>query len=442
MTTPLSGSTAPFAVRPRRSAAVGGALIALSALLVGLAPPVAADGVQDKQWYLTAMKAESMWKFSTGKGVKVAVVDSGVNHRTPSLGGKVLLDEVPASAAYGATNDYGGHGTTMAELIAGSGKGDSLKGLAPDARIIPVRVVLKALTDQKERAKTASIPEGIRAAADTDARIISLSLGGEFTDPELEDSIKYAAAKGKLIFAAAGNDGPKTEFKGYPAAYLEAIGVGAADKTGTVGEFSQKGDYVDLASPGVNVPVWCDETFIRYCPSEGTSQATAIASASAALIWSAHPDWSANQVLRTLIDTAGRQWPKDAPSDYLGYGLIRPRLVLEDKNIDPGPADVNPLTNEKTPVAGTKEPSEGTSSAPEGKPSAPGDKPSADNGGSTEQPAKGSEGSKDDGATATGASADGSSGDSGNLGLILGSAAAVAVVGAGAFVLVRKRRNA
>lgn len=410
--------------------------MAVSAILVGLAPPAAAQGVQDQQWYLSAMQAEKMWKSSTGKGVKVAVVDSGVNPRTASLDGKVLLDEVPASAAYGATDDYGGHGTTMAELIAGSGKGDSLKGLAPDARIIPVRVVLKALTDKQERAKTASIPDGIRAAADSDAQIINLSLGGEFSDPELKDSIKYAHAKGKLIFAAVGNDGPNTEFRGYPAAYLEAIGVGAADKTGTVGEFSQKGDYIDLASPGVNVPGWCDETFTRYCPSEGTSQATAIASASAALIWSAHPDWTANQVLRTMIDTAGREWPKDAPSDYLGYGLIRPRLVLEDKNIDPGPADVNPLTNEKTPVAGTKEPSEGTSSAPEGKPSAPGDKPSVDKGSSTDEPAKGSRG---DGSTE--ASADGSSDDGGNLALILGSAAAVAIVGSGVFVFMRKRRT-
>ncbi|WP_405641626.1 S8 family serine peptidase [Streptomyces uncialis] len=416
---------------------------AASATSVALAPAAVANDVQSQQWYMNAMQAEKMWQSSTGKGIKVAVVDTGVNPNTPSLRGKVLTGEVPRAASYGAVKDYDGHGTTMAELIAGSGTGGGLRGLAPDARIIPVRVALDDdLKGKAELKKTASVTQGIRAAADSEARIISLSLGVEFHYPSLESAIQYAYSKGKLIFAAAGNDGPKTEFKGYPAAYLEAIGVGAADKTGTVGEFSQKGDYVDLASPGVNVPVWCDETFTRYCPSEGTSQATAIASASAALIWSAHPDWSANQVLRTLIDTAGRQWPKDAPSDYLGYGLIRPRLVLEDKNIDPGPADVNPLTNEKTPVAGTKEPSEGTSSAPEGKPSAPGDKPSADNGGSTEQPAKDSEGSKDDGATATGASADGSSGDSGNLGLILGSAAAVAVVGAGAFVLVRKRRNA
>lgn len=404
---------------------------------MALAPAAAADDVHSQQWYMNAMQAEKMWQSSTGKGIKVAVVDTGVNPNTPSLRGKVLTGEVPRSASYGAVKDYDGHGTTMAELIAGSGAGGGLRGLAPDARIIPVRVALDDdLKGKAELKKTASVTQGIRAAADSDARIISLSLGVEFHYPSLESAIRYAYGKGKLIFAAAGNDGPKTEFKGYPAAYLEAIGVGAADKTGTVGEFSQKGDYVDFASPGVNVPVWCDEGFTDYCPSEGTSQATAIASASAALIWSAHPDWTANQVLRTMIDTAGREWPKDAPSDYLGYGLIRPRLVLEDKNIDPGPADVNPLTNEKTPVAGTKEPSEGTSSAPEGKPSAPGDKPSVDKGSSTDEPPKGSQG---DGSTE--ASADGSSDDGGNLALILGSAAAAAIVGGGVFVFVRKRRT-
>ncbi|MFE9664504.1 S8 family serine peptidase [Streptomyces sp. NPDC005955] len=408
----------------------------MTALLIGLAPPVVADDVHSQQWYLEPMQAERMWKISTGKGVKVAVVDSGVNPQTPSLRGKVLVNEVPDDAAYGATKDYGGHGTTMAELIAGSGADASLRGLAPDARIIPIRVVLKQLKSKDEIRKTASIPDGIRAAADTDARIINLSLGGEFTDPELEDSVKYAASKGKLIFASVGNEGPKAEFRAYPAAYIEAIGVSAADKSGKVGDFSQKGDYVDLASPGVNVPMWCDETFTRYCPSRGTSQATAIASASAALIWSVHPEWTAHQVLRTLIDTAGRDWARNNPSNYLGYGLIRPRLVLEDPDIDPGPADVNPITNEKTPI-------EGAAPSADEFPSVPSNKPTDSEAGQAPKgsPSEGSPAEGDNGANGPTASADK---DNGGIDLVpvLGAAAALAALGGGVYVFLRKRRNA
>ncbi|MFD8938476.1 S8 family serine peptidase [Streptomyces sp. NPDC059578] len=408
----------------------------MSALLIGLPSPVAADDVHSQQWYLEPMQAERMWKISTGKGVKVAVVDSGVNPQTPSLRGKVLVSEVPDDAAYGATKDYGGHGTTMAELIAGSGSDASLRGIAPDARIIPIRVVLKQLKSKDEIRKTASIPDGIRAAADTDARIINLSLGGEFTDPELEDSVKYAASKGKLIFASVGNEGPKAEFRAYPAAYIEAIGVSAADKSGKVGDFSQKGDYVDLASPGVNVPMWCDETFTRYCPSRGTSQATAIASASAALIWSVHPEWTAHQVLRTLIDTAGRDWARNNPSNYLGYGLIRPRLVLEDPDIDPGPADVNPITNEKTPI-------EGAAPSADESPSAPSSKPTDSEVGQAPKgsPSEGSPADGDNTPNGPTASAD-KDNDGINLVPVLGAAAGLAVLGGGTYVFLRKRRNA
>ncbi|WP_445396614.1 S8 family serine peptidase [Streptomyces sp. LE64] len=386
--------------------------------------------MQSQQWYLDSMRAEDMWKISTGKGVKVAVVDSGVNPDVPSLQGKVLTDEVPAEVSYGATKDYGGHGTTMAELIVGSGNGGGLKGLAPDARIIPIRADLEALKDKKEKSKTKSVGEGIRAAADTDAKIINLSVGSEFTYHELEEAVDYAVRKGKLLFGAIGNAGNDVERNDYPGAYLEVVGVAAADKTGKVGNFSQQGDFVDLSAPGVNVPSWCDESFTRYCTGRGTSQATAIASASAALVWAAHPDWTANQVLRTLIDTAGRDWKKDDPSVYLGYGLIRPRKVLENPNIDPGPPDVHPITKMKDgetslSESGTVTPSPEPSKTESGKP--------------TQDPAEDADEPKPSPTQPTAAVPD----DEGvNVLAILGGAAGVAVLGAGVFVLLRKRRNA
>ncbi|MFE9119805.1 S8 family serine peptidase [Streptomyces sp. NPDC007172] len=359
------------------------------------------------------MQAAEMWKVSTGKGVKVAVVDTGVNPGTPSLKGQVLTQEVPQAASYGATKDYDGHGTTMAELIAGTGAGGGLKGLAPDAKIVPLRISLDSLKDPAEQKLTQSSAKGIRAAADSDVKIINLSYASPSSAPEEASAVKYALSKGKLLFAGSGNDGANNDFaREFPAAYPGVVGVSAADKSGTVGHFSQSGNYVDLASPGLNVPVWCDTNFQKYCPSQGTSQASAIASASAALIWSAHPSWTADQVLRTMIDTAGRSWDRNTPSKYLGYGLIRPRLVLEKPDIDPGPADVDPVSQDQ-----------GGSSAAPATPAAP----------SSPAPPK-------SGPAATGKEPGAGGGDN-TPWVIGGVVAGLIAIGGGVFAAIRSRRR-
>ncbi|MEU6991424.1 S8 family serine peptidase [Streptomyces sp. NPDC046465] len=378
--------------------------------------------MQSKQWYLDAMSAERLWKISTGEGVKVAVIDSGVR-ATPSLKGNVLPGKDVTGAPGGAEDDYSGHGTTMAELIAGSGQGGGLKGLAPDAEIIPVRT-----TTGKELGKeTGDSPAAIRAAADSDARIINMSFGSDFMSQAEKAAVKYASSKGKLLFAGVGNDAKTKNFVGYPAAYPQVVGVSAADRSGKVAKFSEFGEYVDLAAPGLDIPRWCDDTFRSYCDEGGggTSAATAIASASAALVWSKHPDWTANQVLRVLIDTAGRDWPKDEPSDYLGYGLIRPARNVVKGEGKPGPADVDPITNKKTAGAG----SDGGGSTPGA--SAPAGTPS--------QPGKGA--ASDGKETAV---AERASGDDGSnlLWPVLGGLAAVVVIGGGATAAVRARRRA
>ncbi|MGW0885148.1 S8 family serine peptidase [Streptomyces sp. NPDC002671] len=368
------------------------------------------------------MGADEIWKYSTGKGVKIAVIDSGVNPATSSLKGQVLVDEVPKSVAYLATKDYDGHGTSMAEVIAGTGAGGGIKGLAPGAKIVPYHILALGAKGGKEEAKTASSAEAIRAAADSDAKIINMSFGSPYPDSEEEDAIKYAASKGKLMFAAVGNDGDKKKQGNYPAVDPYVVGVSAIDKSGTVGKFSTRSDYVDFAAPGLHIPGWCDGTFTTYCDTWGTSPASAIASASAALVWSVHPDWTANQVLRTLLDTAGRSWPKDKPSTYLGYGIIRPRRVLINKNINPGPANRDPLYAENGTDADedvTATPS--LSVAPsDGQPT----KDIGSSGGSTSAAAKES-----------------GSGSNSQTWVIIGAAAAVLVIGGTGFAVLRARRN-
>ncbi|MFH8796687.1 S8 family serine peptidase [Streptomyces sp. NPDC017941] len=389
---------------------------------IGLTPDAVADDVQSKQWYLDAMGAEALWKVSTGKGIKVAVVDTGVSE-TSSLEGRVQPGKDVTDMRGDAMDDYDGHGTTMAELIVGSGRAGGLKGLAPKSEVISFRITMGKKFFGKGESDTA---EGIRAAAESDAQIISMSFGGDFIYPAVQDAVKYATSKGKLMFAAVGNDAEKKNYIDYPAAYPNVTGVSAADKSGKVAKYSEFGDYVDLAAPGLNVPKWCDATFRSYCDGGGgTSAATAIASASAALIWSKHPNWTANQVLRVLIDTAGRSWPKDEPSDYLGYGLVRPAPNLLKNRGNPGPPDIDPLTNKKTPGVGAS-----PSAASEESPAPPSNPPksAADN--------------KRAAAAAKSKSGGGSDDDNDQVWIGVGTAAAAAVIGAAAFVLVRNRRNA
>ncbi|MFJ3589919.1 S8 family serine peptidase [Streptomyces sp. NPDC090231] len=339
----------------RRASAVVSALGALLLLGGAIAPAASADTMRDREWYLDRMQAPEMWKVSTGKGITVAVLDTGVIPSVSELTGvKVLPGKNFVDPQLGAHIDVDGHGTAMAMLIAGNGvNGQGVKGLAPDAHILPLTV----FGSTKESA-TNSVPalvSAIRYAADSEAKIINMSLAYEYFTPEPDDltqlqkAVDYAIKRGKLLFAGTGNRGDKENTFAYPAASIGVAGVGAVDKTSSVTKYSVSGPQVALAAPGEEIPIRCVDGKTGYCNSGGTSQATAIASASAALIWSKHPSWTGNQVLRVLMNTAGKPTKGKVPSRYIGYGTVRPRLAVLGDPGDPGPADVNPLVAARTP---------------------------------------------------------------------------------------------
>jgi type VII secretion-associated serine protease mycosin len=393
---------------------------ALTVSLTGLAPAAVAEDVRDQQWYLDGMQMDKVWEKSTGKGVKVAVVDTGVDDSSPTLQGRLLPGKDTAEAPGGANNDDVGHGTTVAEMIAGTGKGGGLRGLAPDAEIIPIRAALKGvkgLDDKYGKTRLDSTSEAIRAAVDSDAQIINMSWGDSNSDGPSSEVVKYAAQKGKLLFAATGNDGEKQHGISYPAAYPEVVAVGAVDRQNQVSKFSSWADNddvdgVDLVAAGEDIPARCDGDFKRYCEhKQGTSYASALASASAALIWSKHPDWTANQVLRVMIDTAGRDSKSKNPSKYIGWGLVRPRINLLESQGDPGDARENPLTKQKTGPA--KSPLDAGSSDSEN-------------------------GDASDNASVADSS---KSGDDSQLLTIIGAGAGAVIVLGGAFAFMRMRRN-
>ncbi|WP_406512165.1 type VII secretion-associated serine protease mycosin [Streptomyces sp. NBC_00161] len=347
-----------------------------TAALVGLllagvaATPAHAETIRSQQWHLDSMKADDIWKISTGKGITVAVIDSGVN-RIPELEGQVLPGAVfPVGDAAGdKDNDYDGHGTGMAALIAGTGRhpsGDGAYGLAPGAKILPIRV-----PNLLEGDNTPSLVAAIRYAADSDAKIVNISMGRSGkpeSDRERTEAVKYALSKGKLIFAAAGNSGDTLNEVQYPAATPGVVGVGAVDVKGEPTKESQHGPQVDLSAPGIDIVTACKGK-TGLCKTHGTSDASGLASASAALLWSAHPDWTNNQVLRVLLNTAGKPTDGAPRNDYIGYGIVRPRIAVPTPG-DPGPADIFPLPdlaaadgkNSPAPSADGKKPE---SSAPQ-----------------------------------------------------------------------------
>ncbi|MFG3509819.1 S8 family serine peptidase [Streptomyces sp. NPDC047821] len=404
-----------------RSLCAAAALVALTGTLVGAAPAAHAADARSKQWYLDAMNAEEIWKTSTGKGITVAVIDTGVDPSTPSLKGQVLKGKDVAEAEGDETDDYTGHGTTMAELIVGTGAGGGIKGLAPGAKVIPYRVSDTELQNN-EKVNAFDQEEAIRAAADSEAQIINVSFGSEYYSSAVRDAVKYAQQKGKLLFSSSGNEAKKGNKANYPAAYPEAIAVGATGQDGKVGDYSTHGDFVDIAAPGTGIPGYCDKSLARYCDEQGTSHASALASASAALIWSKHPDWTANQVLRVMLETAarGEDWKPGTVSNYLGHGIVRPGAHINRGLGKPGDPNISPLTNKQ--VGGNA----GSSPAPSAPASsqAPTGKPGSDAvvAGSSEETREAEGGSK--------------------VGLIVGAAAGVVVLAGAGYALARRRRSA
>ncbi|BBC32524.1 hypothetical protein SGFS_038180 [Streptomyces graminofaciens] len=396
---------------------------ALGLLLVGIAAtPAHAESVRAQQWHLDAMHAEEMWKVSTGRGITVAVIDTGVDSSLADLKGQVLDGKDYSGLDGDEHTDVDGHGTSMAALIAATGGRGSLNGsygLAPGAKILPIRLALNngiSFDNYQSGAKyAAQVATSIRFAADSEAQIINIS-GGSFKKeadtPGLASAVKYALQKGKLIFAAAGNEGDQANLPGYPASVPGVVAVGAINEKVQRSTFSEWGPQIDVTAPGENMYHACAGG-TEICKSEGTSDATAIASASAALIWSKHPDWSNNQVLRVLINTMKGNEEGWTHNDSFGYGVVRPRVALKNPG-DPGPADEYPLPDLAAAASASPSPEDSKPSSASGK----------------NQKGKASE-------AASGSSASGE--DNASVVLVAGISAAILLSAAIAVVVIRAR---
>ncbi|WBB65279.1 S8 family serine peptidase [Micromonospora sp. WMMD812] len=324
-------------------------LTLLAAVGVGplVAPaPAQADTVRELQWHLDTLKISEAHRLSKGRGVVVAVVDSGVHAAHPDLKGQVLRGRGlgPGVAADGRTDPdvKGGHGTAMAGIIAGRGGGAMhALGIAPEAKILPLGL-------GPEEAGYREAPAAIRWAVDAGADVLNLSFGGQGPDQETADAVRYALSKDVVVVAATGNRDSGYRQIPEPASIPGVIAVGAATRSGGLWGETVTGPEMALSAPGERLiaPAPPGASPNGYLVSDGTSNATAVVSGVAALVRARYPDLDAANVVNRLIRTARDRGPAGRDPEY-GFGSVD---VLAALSRSVPAVKANPLA---APVAGS-----------------------------------------------------------------------------------------
>lgn len=323
------------------------------------APPrfIPNDRYFPNQWHMTNIQMPAAWDISTGQGVVVAVVDTGIDFGAPDLANTLRLIGYDFVNNDNDPTDDQGHGTHVAGTIAQSTNNSiGVAGVAFNARLLPVKVLNSAGTGSYE-----NIIKGIIYAADQGANVINLSLAGSSPSQGLEDAVKYANSKGVTVVAAAGNSNGAVA---YPAAYDDyVIGVGAVRFDNTRARYSNFGPEIDLVAPGGDVNVdqsgdgyadgvlqqtrKADGSGYSYQFYEGTSMASPHVAGVAALLLSRKPGASPAEIENILASTALKNL--GAANEY-GAGLIQAANALAA--IAPAPATSTP-TPTSTSVATT-----------------------------------------------------------------------------------------
>lgn len=300
------------------------------------------DAEYPRQWHFPMINLENAWDYSTGAGVTVAVLDSGINSHGNDGFGDRLLDGYNALLNIPARwEDFNYHGTHVAGTIGQETNNlHGTAGIAFSARLLPVKVLGR--TGYGTRASVAS---GIIWAADHDADIINMSFGENEFSNTIRDAVDYAYAQGVTLVAAGGNDpdGGTPAPVYYPAAFDHVIAVSAVDGNGDRSFYSNVGPEIDIAAPGGDKQVDADqdgyedgilqETFEMllgfpwgaigwsYYYLQGTSMAAPHVAGVAALIKAAHPEWGPDAIEQALTATAVDLGKPGKDSEY-GYGLV------------------------------------------------------------------------------------------------------------------------
>ena len=310
------------------------------------APITSGDAVRADQWHLGALKLADAWNYASGAGVTVAVIDSGVDAHHADLEGQVLpgLDLVDKSGD--GASDPVGHGTSVSAFIAGRSDDQAgVIGIAPKAKILPVRVL-----DEKNRYDDALIvARGVRWAVDNGAKVINLSLGGSGSSATLAAAIDYAFAKDVVVIACTGNATGTSTRKStnvgvwYPAREPGVIAVGGTERDGEgLWADSIRGNETVVTAPATDL---VGARPGGYWQVQGTSFASPMVAGTAALIRSRWPDMPAGEVVNRIIRTAQDRGAPGRDAEF-GFGLVDPVGAL---TADVSLATGNPLDNTPPP---------------------------------------------------------------------------------------------
>jgi membrane-anchored mycosin MYCP len=297
--------------------------------------PAPAPIIADVPWPQQRYDLETVSQITDGSPLTVAVVDSGVDATHPQLSAAVGPGADMLDRGGDGREDCVGHGTAVASVIAARpAPGSGLRGVAPGARILPVRV-----NERLENGSVAStapgsgdvtdLAAGIRAAVAGRPKpaVINVSISTTIDHPALRAAIQAALDADVVVVAAAGNRHELGDPAPYPASYPGVVGVGAVGADGVRVPGSQVGSYVDLVAPGDHiVGAAVRHGHLEY---QGTSFATPFVAATAALVRARWPQLRQAEVVLRLLATADPA-PGARPSREYGYGVVNPIRALTE----------------------------------------------------------------------------------------------------------------
>ena len=320
---------------------------AFCAAVTCAAPATAAPGPPGSpEYWFDQWQVPQLWaNGADGTGITIAEIDTGVNASIPALAQNVLPGKdfgIPGNGQIDREASSFGHGTAMASIMVAHEGLLGITGLAPAAKLLPIAVPLNGTTDA---GKADQLGPAITWAADHGGKVISMSLGGgqkrsPGADPcpaAEQQAVYHALSKGAIVVAASGNSGPTSNIVEDPGVCLGVVSVGAVDRNGTVASFSSRHPYLTLTAPGVAVASLSRTPGAAYS-GDGTSQATAIASAVFALVWSKYPELSGRQVVARVLATLDRKSATRDPA--YGYGTVN---ALRAVTADVPPDAPNPV---------------------------------------------------------------------------------------------------
>lgn len=297
------------------------------------------------QWHHAKIMTPSAWDYGTGSAdIPIAIIDSGVDPAQPDLMGK-LLPGYNFVNNNTDTHDLLGHGTSVAgSASAQTNNAIGVAGVSWNSTIMPFVVL-----DSSNYATYANIASAIVRAVDSGAKVINISIAGSSSSYTLENAVDYAWNHGVLVFAAAANYNLSTPY--YPAACTHAIAVAATDSADRKASFSNYGDWITLAAPGVSIVTTNNGG--GYSSKSGTSFSSPIAAGVAALIWSVNPQLSNQQVYDILVSTADDLGASGFDTSF-GYGRINAyNAMLEALNYQPAVDSEAPVVALTSPAANT-----------------------------------------------------------------------------------------